>query len=637
MSATQTSADSKSTVSLKLDPRVKPEDDNRKSKDDGHKFENDKSLHLGEFASTSIAGNDILSSALYVSGIAVLYAGIFAPLVFLLIASVLWLYRHVYTEVVEALPLNGGAYNCLLNATSKTVASVAGVMTILSYVATSVISAKTAAEYLHTVVLSLPVLIATAAIIFFFAGLVIAGVRDSAKVAMMIFILHLFTLSLFVVLGVFSMINSGWGNLPQNYVATIGLFQNNPILGVPSGWIFSSGMLKMLFLAFATSLLGVSGFESSANFVEEQQHGVFRKTLRNMLIGVIIFNPLIALVVLHSLPFAEIAMAKDFILADVAHILGGTAFQYLMVMDAFLVLSGAVLTSFIGASGLMYRMALDHCLPSSILLPGLKGLRGSNTNTRRIVIAFTLLCASILLLTQGNLLSLAGVYTISFLGVMTMFAVGNMTLRMTRPDLKRSYQGPLVYVVLAALSTIFGIIGNILIDRHNLFYFALYFLPAVLVVMLMIYRDYVIEWWVRLFKRVPVLYKRMYPLLEHVIKPKIIVFVHSPEKLYAALEYIRKNETSRNIVLVYCEKGEDARAKVQQKLISEYLTVFKQGRVFPNFATELLVENELYFGPEVVRKYANRFRVQLNQVFVGSINERHPFSFEELGGVRIIQ
>src|SRR5258708_35210528 len=108
----------------------------------------------------------------------------------------------------------------------------------------------------------------------------------------------------------------------------------------------------------------------------------------------------------------------------------------------------------------MYRMTLDHCLPSSILLPKLKN---RNANVRRIIVAFTALCLSILFLTQGNLLSLAGVYTISFLGVMTLFAIGNMVLRVTRPDLKRSYQGPLTYVICAALATLFGIIGNILI------------------------------------------------------------------------------------------------------------------------------------------------------------------------------
>lgn len=122
---------------------------------------------LGEFASTAIAGNDILSSCLYVSGIAILFAGVYAPFVFILIALVLWLYKHVYTEVVEALPLNGGAYNCLLNASSKPLAALAGVMTALSYVATCVISAKTASEYIHTVIPHIPVLALTAGIIIF--------------------------------------------------------------------------------------------------------------------------------------------------------------------------------------------------------------------------------------------------------------------------------------------------------------------------------------------------------------------------------------------------------------------------------------------------------------------------------------
>ncbi len=590
---------------------------------------------LGEFASTAVAGNDILSSSLYVSGIAILFAGVYAPLIFLVIALVLWLYKHVYTEVVEALPLNGGAYNCLLNATSKTVASIAGVMTILSYVATSVISAKTASEYLHTVVTSLPVLAVTAIIIIFFAGLVIAGVKDSAKVAMAIFIFHLFTLGVFVLLGLYTIGLHGWGYLPQNFTSTIAGFQNASGFPSVSSLSISAGAGKMLFLAFAASLLGVSGFESSANFVEEQKRGVFRKTLRNMLIGVLIFNPLIALVVLRSMPLSQIAISKDFILADVANILGGNIFQYVLVADAFLVLAGAVLTSFIGASGLMYRMALDHCLPSSVLLPQLKS---RNSNVSRIVIAFSLLCLSILFMTGGNLLSLAGVYTISFLGVMTLFAIGNMVLRLTRPDLKRTYQGPLVYVILAMLATLIGIIGNMLIDPRNVVFFATYFFPSLALVLIMIYRDYVVEAFDAISHDIPWLHKYVHPVLEHIIKPKIILFAHSPEKLYLALEYIRKNETSRNIVIVHClEKGDHDHPKHYEDMFADFLRVFQEAKVFPNFNIEYIVEHDGEFGPETIRKWANRYRVNLNNVFVGSIHETHDFSFDDMGGVRIIQ
>jgi glycerophosphoryl diester phosphodiesterase len=52
----------------------------------------------------------------------------------------------------------------------------------------------------------------------------------------------------------------------------------------------------------ALATLGVSGFESSANFIEEQKPGVFPKTLHNMWLAVMVFNPLISLLSLGLLP-----------------------------------------------------------------------------------------------------------------------------------------------------------------------------------------------------------------------------------------------------------------------------------------------------------------------------------------------
>ena len=66
---------------------------------------------LNQWLATGICGNDISSSCLYVSAIAAVFAGVLAPLVLLLVVFLLYLYKKVYTEVVEALPLNGGTYN----------------------------------------------------------------------------------------------------------------------------------------------------------------------------------------------------------------------------------------------------------------------------------------------------------------------------------------------------------------------------------------------------------------------------------------------------------------------------------------------------------------------------------------------
>lgn len=291
---------------------------------------------LNQFLATAICGNDILSSALYVSGIAALFAGVYAPIVLLMIVVVLFLYKSVYTEVVEALPINGGAYNCLLNSTSKVFAAVAGVMTILSYIATSVLSAKVGIEYLHTIV-NIPVIPVTICLLLAFSILVISGIQDSAKVALGIFVIHIVTLAGVVIFGLIYYLN-GHSVFMENIRNTTAIIKSH------------GGISYTLFLAFSASLLGVSGFESSANFVEEQEKGVFRKTLRNMLIGVAIFNPLISLVSLNSLSLASIAGAKDFLLADVAKVIVGPVLQYIVVIDAFAVLAGAVLTSFVGVS-----------------------------------------------------------------------------------------------------------------------------------------------------------------------------------------------------------------------------------------------------------------------------------------------
>lgn len=56
---------------------------------------------------------------------AIMQAGKLAPLALLMVAVVLFLFRRIYAEVAGALPLNGGAYNALLNTTSKQLASLA--------------------------------------------------------------------------------------------------------------------------------------------------------------------------------------------------------------------------------------------------------------------------------------------------------------------------------------------------------------------------------------------------------------------------------------------------------------------------------------------------------------------------------
>lgn len=572
-----------------------------------------KKERLGPWYATAICGNDITSSCLYVSAVVIVYAQALAPLSLLLAAGVLYLYRKIYTEVVEVLPLNGGAYNCLLNSTRKSNASFAACLTLLSYLATAVISAKTAAEYLKTLVPFLPPMETTAVVLMIFAGLTLLGITESAHVALAIFLLHLVTLALFV-----------FWCLPGLVQSTQVLLQNWSLLGQGVHWP------KALFLGFSAAMLGVSGFESSANYVEQQRPGVFRLTLRNMWLAVTILNPLIALLALGLLPVPEIAAAQNDLLSRLGLLVGGQPLHTLIAVDAFLVLSGAVLTSYVGVSGLVHRMTLDQCLPQVFL----KATRRDTYPV--IVLGFMLLCLSILYLTKGQLLSLAGVYTISFLGVMTSFAIGNILLKVNRPELKVTYRAGWLTVLVGALATVLGIIGNLIIDVRFLGYFTIYFIPAVTLGILMYLRIPILKGILilidKILARFALWHTNVDQKIEDITNLRVVLFTGLGQlpRLVMAFNYIERNEASRNILIMRLYTGDDpaVEAKVQ-----ENLEVLRE--LYPDMKIEYQARPG-QFNPQTVAALSQELKVPNNMMFMGSLTGRLPFSFQDLGGVRII-
>ena len=312
--------------------------------------------------------------------------------------------RKIYAEVVGALPLNGGAYNALLNTTSKRWASVAACLTVLSYMATAVISALEGMHYVHNLWGGLDVMYATVALLAFFMFLTIIGITESAVVAIVIFLTHLVTLSMLLFFGIAYVMTNG-GDHPEGGLAVIktNFAEELPPSPLQKEDIAADGMESepessslwmALFFGFSVSMLGISGFESSSNFVEEQKPGVFPKTLRNMWIAVSFFNPLMALLALAVLTLPSVAENQNALLAHMGAEVGGDWLGKAISVDAAMVLSGAVLTSFVGVTGLVHRMTLDRCLPQFLLKTNRRG------TTHRIIVAFFLLSVSVLMITH---------------------------------------------------------------------------------------------------------------------------------------------------------------------------------------------------------------------------------------------
>lgn len=388
---------------------------------------------LGELASTAICGNDISSSVLYVSALSIFYAGQYAWITLLIVAFVLFLFRKIYGEVVGALPLNGGAYNALLNTTSKQLASIAATLTLLSYMATAVISGNEAMHYLHHIFPSIPILIATIILLGLFATLVIGGISESSKVAIGIFIFHLTSLLILTFFILYYFFYNGFNQFMENW------------------YLPTHGSITMaIFFGFSASMLGVSGFESSANFVEEQKKGVFPKTLKNMWIVVSIINPLMAFFALSifNMNMLQSDAFQNTLLIEMGLLVGGKWIALLIAVDAVLVLSGAVLTSYVGVSGLLERMTLDRILPNALLKKNKKG------SSYRIIILFYILSISVLWITNGNVKLLAGVYTISFLSVMILFGFGNILMKLKRAKLPRPEKASWVGVLIAITAVV---------------------------------------------------------------------------------------------------------------------------------------------------------------------------------------
>ncbi len=571
---------------------------------------------LNELSATAICGNDITSSCLYVSALSIIYAGQYAWITLLLVSVVLFLYRKIYGEAVGALPLNGGAYNILLNTTSKTNASVAACLTILSYMATAVISASEAMHYLHGIISCVPVFIATIVVLTIFLMLTIKGISESSKVAVGIFIFHLVSLAILIFSAIGYVFMNGTAVLIENF--------HLPVHG---------SITAALFFGFSAAMLGISGFESSANFVEEQEIGVFPKTLRNMWIAVTVINPLIAILAIAVIPIAEIGEHKESLLSFLGKQTGGNWLAWVISIDAVLVLSGAVLTSFVGVGGLMKRMTLDRVLPQLLLK------ENSNGSSSRILLIFYILCISVLVFTAGKLEVMAGVYTISFLAVMVYFAIGNLLLKIKRSRLPRPEHASVFFVIIGLLGVIIGLYGNIRMHPDYLVVFLQYFIPSILLVYSLMHRNEILQFTLTIIKS-GIDEMRRISLFSHLKIKNILLKLNSQEFVF----FSKVDDISiLNKVMIYVQENE-----ITSKM--RIVTVLKDGYLVPDeFIKDFEVLDRMYpeikidfltipgkFTPALIDQLSKEWNIPKNFMFISAPSNKFPYKVSDLGGVRLI-
>lgn len=376
-----------------------------------------------------IVGADIGTSVLYSTGILFPLVGYLAPIFILCVCLLMWLFKRTYEEGLALSPYNGGAYVMILRSLGRQPAVLAGALTCVSYLATAAVSALSGSFYLASLFseplsTSQIVLLSYVPIVIF--GLLnMKGVQEPAKLVTGIAAFH-FALLIIISLWGFTYIALNWEAIDFAKMSKV------TVSGELTFAVFIYG--------FAAAFLGITGFESAAQIVEELEEPAIetvRKLYKAVVILVSITAPVVSFLFLVLLSEQEIINSKDALLSAVGDMLGGRILLTIVVIDATLTLFGAVNTAFVGFIGLATTMAKQGNLPQVLLtriahrFPIIQGYP-------LIALFFMFIAVLMTTIVPGEVEILAEVYGMAFLGVMVSFAIGVVLIR-NRP-LRRDTQ-----------------------------------------------------------------------------------------------------------------------------------------------------------------------------------------------------
>ncbi|CAM0135491.1 hypothetical protein VKS41_005136 [Umbelopsis sp. WA50703] len=589
-------------------------------------LQKDKKKLIGQWRATSISGNDLIASVLYSLGPCVVQAGQYAPISMALIALLMYPAKKVLTEVSTALPLNGGIYSAMLNSSSKWLAGVVASILILDYLATCVVSASSAASYLAAEILlpsHLPPFALSIIIMVAFAAIAFLGIQESSTVALVIFLIHLITL-----LGVMVTSIVRWGEIGNE---TLIANWNHPY---PDG----VSAVRMIFNGFCIGLLGVTGFETAGNFIEELKPSDFPKVMRNMFGFLTILNAPITLLATVLVPIDELkanpAVAVS-ILGQYAA--GGSRWLRLWIMvDAVIVLCAGVLTGFIAAIGLIERMAGDRIIPSLFLI------RNKYTGSAQyIILAFLVLNVTLYSIVRGDTTSLSGVFAVAFLAVLLMFSVLNILIKYKRNRLPRYVSVNLLTAFVVCVLVLVGLIGNIIISPVIMEYFIIYFGVVLLVILTMINRVWLFKLCYWLVDQLPLLHrvqslsdaceKRILLWIKGARRQPVVFFAKTdePHILNKAILYCQKNEPSGNVKIVHLYQSLDDIPKhfeANHRMIDE---------IYPKIQIDLLFIQGT-FNPEIVEAISRQLDIPPSLMFISCPGKNFKYPIADFNGVRIV-
>jgi len=213
-----------------------------------------------------------------------------------------------------------------------------------------------------------------------------------------------------------------------------------PLTKESLGWLYGSPLSHLtwviVFVGFGHSILAMSGEETLAQVNREIEHPKLKNLEKT---GLVIF--VYSLLFTSLVSFFAVMIIPDSVRPDFfANLIGGIAmylvgplplkllFHAFVVLVGVLILAGAQNTSIVGANGVLNRVAEDGVLTEWFLKPQHK--YGTSYRIINLIVGMQLLT---IILSGGNVYTLAALYAFGVIWSFTMKALAVLVLRFTEP------------------------------------------------------------------------------------------------------------------------------------------------------------------------------------------------------------
>lgn len=223
--------------------------------------------------------------------------------------------------------------------------------------------------------------------------------------------------------------------------------------------------------------------------------------------------------------------------------------------------------------------------------------------------------------------------------VMVYFGIGNFLLKIKRSRLPRPVYAPAWSVALAILFVLTAVYLNIQYHPKYLLVFLQYFIPAVLLIYVLLSRKQILQYLLiiltgafeklRRWSVAGRLHLRNY--LYRLTRQEFVYFTKGDDisVLNKVMIYVQENEITTRLKIVTV-------LKEHQELSPEFLRDFDAlDRAYPEIDIEYIQLTGI-FGPQMIQRLCEEWNIPPNFMFISSPGSSFPHRLQDLHGVRLI-